>query len=155
MNASRWPFLLTLGISCASCSADKTGLVYCHPLLQEKIAAYIHSPAGQADKERVLSVKVVTHQDTVKVELVPSYPDVNQIAVIGHDTLAGFHLFFVGEPLPAYYRIQDPNPQAAEEALKDLIAKRYGDRPLPGFNYQTFCYWFVKKQLIKERQIRR
>jgi hypothetical protein len=152
MTVSRWPFLLTLGISCASCSTDKTGIVYCQPLLKEKIVAYIHSPVGQADKEKVLSVKVMAHQDTVKVELVPAYPDVSQIAVIGHDTLARFHVFFVGEPMPVYYRIQDANPQAAEIALKDLISTRYGNHPLPGFNYQTFCYWFVNKRLIKECQ---
>jgi hypothetical protein len=120
-------------------------------VLKEKIVAYIHSPAGQADKEKVLTVEVVAHKDRVRVDLANAYPDASQTAVIGHDTLEHFHIFFVGEPMPAYYRIQDSNPQAAEIALKDLISTRFGNRPLPGFNYQTFSYWFVNKQLSKER----
>lgn len=151
MITSLWPSFLTLALICASCSADKTGIIYCQPLLKEKIVAYIHSPAGQADKEKVLSVKVVAHKGMVRVDLTNAYPDASQIAVIGHDTLEHFHIFFVGGPMPAYYLIQDPNPQAAVIALKDLISTRYGNRPLPGFNYQTFSYWFVNKQLNKER----
>jgi hypothetical protein len=151
MAASRRLFFLPLALICASCSADKTGIIYCQPLLKEKIVAYIHSPAGQVDSEKVLTVKVVAHKNRVRVDITNAYPDASQIAVIGHDTLAHFHLFFVGEPMPAYYRVQDPNPQAAEIALKDLISTRYGNRPLPGFNYQTFSYWLVNKHLSKAR----
>jgi hypothetical protein len=153
MTASFWSCLLTLGVVCPSCGADQTGRVAYQPVLKQKLEAYMHSSAGQADSEKVLSVQASTYHDTVLIKVATAYPDRNQVAVIGHDTLGRFHLFFVGEPLPAYYYIQAPDPQAAEIALKTLLAARYGGRPLPGFNYHTFFYWFVNKQLVKERSV--
>lgn len=155
MTASYWLFFLVLALSNTSCSVDETGIMYSQPLLKEKIAAYIQSPAGQADKAKVLTVVVAAHQDTVRVDLATTYPNANEIAVIGHDTLAHFHVFFVGEPMPTYYRVKDANPHAAEVALKNLIATRYGSHPIPGINYRISSYWFVNGQLVKEHNAAR
>ena len=64
--------------------------------------------------------------------------------------MQGFALFFVGKPFPPYYRVQDPNPAGAQEALNALISEKYGDRPLPGINFRTFTYRFVNHRLLEE-----
>ena len=144
------PYLLVLSVSCTAGADEQTGIQYPEPLLKKKILAYIHSPAGQHDTEKVLSVKVSEQRDTVRIVLATTYPDAQQVPVVGHDTLQGFHLFFVGNPLSEYYRVQDPNPARAQEALDALLSERYGNRPLPGINYQTFTYRFVNHRLLEE-----
>jgi len=143
-------YLLVLSVACTGGADEQTSIEYREPLLKEKILAYIHSPAGQHDTEKVLSVKVSELRDTVTILLATSYPDAQQVPVVGHDTLQGFHLFFVGKALPAYYRVQDPNPTKAREALNVLLSERYGDRPLPGINYQTLTYRFVNHRLLEK-----
>ena len=144
------PCLLVLSVACTGGADEQASIEYREPLLKEKILAYLHSPAGQRDTEKMLSVQVSEHRDTVTILLATAYPDAQQAAVVGHDTMQGFHLFFVGQPLPAYYRVQDPNPVRAQEALNALLSERYGDRPLPGMNYQTFTYRLVNHRLLKE-----
>ncbi|MFC6226042.1 hypothetical protein ACFP2F_22555 [Hymenobacter artigasi] len=144
------PCLLVLSVACTGRAAEQASIEYREPLLKEKILAYIHSPAGQRDTEKVLSIKVSEHRDTVTILVATSYPDAQQVPVVGHDTLQGFNLFFIGQPLPAYYRVQNPNPVKAQEALNALLSERYGDRPLPGINYQTFTYHLVNHRLLED-----
>ena len=152
MTAAQWSICFTLALSGTSCAPAQTGSAYIHPLIKEKIKAYIKLPEGRANQAKVLTIVLTVQHDTVHVELAPTYPDAAEASVTGYDTLAQYHLFFIGEALPAYYRSKDANPQAAQLALKNLLFTRYGHHPLPGFNYRIMSYWFVKGHLLQERK---
>lgn len=136
-------------------------LFNCHPIgsnrkplveiksepLKKAIKEYIQVLSKEHNSKKVITVNFDNNRDTVSIQLINSYPDVDIVKVNGFADYSGFRLFFIGYyPVASFYDITSiqKTPIDLVKETKDSKRRKYLTNTEPLF----WKLYFVGNRLV-------
>jgi len=94
-------FLFTMATACSEIKNDD---FYDVPMLSEKINAFINAKKCFGESRDVLFVNLDVQKDTLYLDIVNTYPNINGMKFVYDTIMYGVRTLFLGEKIKGFYK---------------------------------------------------